>query len=101
MHGQDELNDYYRLLTVLEREVLRANKDLESFNEEDSLFTATPLSARNGKVEGGPIEAQVEEGNAGNAAGLTLLRMRTWMQEPIDRCGGLLFSSSLLSFPVF
>jgi len=55
---QAELHDYYRLLSVLEKE----------------------MNVRNGQSSAGAA-APAEE----SASGLSLLRLRAWMQEPLDR----------------
>lgn len=60
---QAELHDYYRLLSVLEKEM----------NVRTSAKSASDGQNGNGG------------GEAAAASGLTLLRMRAWMQEPLER----------------
>ena len=69
---QEELSDYYRLLAVLESELIRTTKDVEEGKEEKKL----------GRAWGGE---ELEEERFDSSSGLTLLRLRAWMSEPIER----------------
>ncbi len=63
---QEELNEYYRLLAVLEQEARRTEATLQADSARRPAQTA-------------------EVDLAGGSSGLTLLRMKAWMQEPLER----------------
>ena len=63
------MHDYFRLLSVLEQEAKR-----------NASLSVEPSSTLVAVTKAGGVESGAEE-----MSGLTLLRMRTWMQEPIDR----------------
>lgn len=71
---QEELSDYYRLLAVLEQELARKiiteNTPKPSASPEDMPSDSTKW---------------VTSLDPKGASGLTLLRLRAWMQEPMDR----------------
>lgn len=67
---KNALNDYYRLLAVLEQELTRSSQAPPSPSVSAS-EAAVPASNHT-----------VNEGTSG----LTLLRLRAWMLEPLDRC---------------
>jgi hypothetical protein len=94
---QEELHDYYRLLAVLEQELQITSKTgiLSAAYQEERRLVQRPAdlqshrrSGETGKIDGGNGEA---EGEAG-APGLTLLRLRAWLQEPIERSASSQFS---------
>jgi hypothetical protein len=88
--NQDALADYYRLLAVLEQELSRgilseAEKEREREEREKgkgrdgrdvSSLNADEIRERENRIG-------KEEG--GSTAGLTLIRLRVWMQEPLER----------------
>lgn len=77
---QNALNDYYRLLAVLEQELTRSSAPLPAPTEGEGASNHT-----------------VNEGTSG----LTLLRLRAWMLEPLDRCvgeGGSVHAVLFISF---
>jgi hypothetical protein len=89
---QEELHDYYRLLAVLEQELhctpgaakrsAAAGQELRSGPGAllpSRLLTSTTADGRDGSSSGGG-------GGSGTSSGLTLLRLRAWLQEPIERC---------------
>jgi hypothetical protein len=89
---QEELHDYYRLLAILEQELLKDNAIATA------LSTAPTTAAGTSSIHGYDRDGrdrdfqskQTTEGNTSNHsvggnAGLTLLRLRAWMQEPIER----------------
>jgi hypothetical protein len=67
---QEELHDYYRLLAVLEQELARK-----------VLAKDQPPSADASSDSSKWVESVDPKGTSG----LTLLRLRAWMQEPMDR----------------
>ena len=74
---QEELHDYYRLLAVLEQELAR------KVTAQDT--PSLPNSAdREGEGEGDSSRWVGSVDDRG-ASGLTLLRLRAWIQEPMDR----------------
>lgn len=79
---QEELHDFYRLLAVLEQELL-----LKSADRAASLRGTTLKSALTAKGGDRPKQGSNDAGGevGGGTAGLTLLRLRAWLQEPIER----------------
>jgi Gamma tubulin complex component N-terminal len=67
---QEELHDYYRLLAVLEQELARK-----------VLAKDTPPTTEASNDSSKWVESVDPKGTSG----LTLLRLRAWMQEPMDR----------------
>ena len=61
---QEELHDYYRLLAILEQELARRGERLQQGVRSADSF---------------------EDERLQSSSGLTLLRLRAWMQEPLDR----------------
>jgi hypothetical protein len=89
---QEELHDYYRLLAVLEQEMQITSKTgiLSAAYKLESRLVQKPVDLqshrrRSGETGKTGAEGSAEvEGDAG-APGLTLLRLRAWLQEPIER----------------
>lgn len=88
---QEELQDYYRLLAVLEQEVHRDSSGTgtssvsaqflvpaPSQDSQDARFTAKQPRNANGSSVAASTSA------TGNT-NLTLLRLKAWMQEPLER----------------
>ena len=71
---QEELHDYYRLLAVLEQELAR------KVTAQD-----TPSLPHNKEGGDGDSSTWVGSVDALGTSGLTLLRLRAWIQEPMDR----------------
>lgn len=98
---QEELHDYYRLLAVLEQELQRTTpgkttssslkpSDLLQFRQRRAAETTGARdteeeSARKGGVGGSRSAAVDLLGNTNEPTGLTLLRLKAWLQEPIER----------------
>jgi gamma-tubulin complex component 3 len=93
---QEELQDYYRLLAVLEQEVQRppastaqqqqmSAQFLAPTQENDLKFASKP--ARHGDASDATATAAlvVVGGTPVTASNLTLLRLKAWMQEPLER----------------
>lgn len=88
---QEELHDYYRLLAVLEQEMQITSKTgiLSAAYKDERRLVQRPEDLqshrRSGETGKTGAEGSAEvEGDAG-APGLTLLRLRAWLQEPIER----------------
>ena len=91
---QEELHDYYRLLAILEQE-LALNFTAKSEQSGDSDGNSrSDSSSRNSNNSSTEVKASGEGGGGGIPdsgsvgacrSGLTLVRLRAWMQEPIDR----------------
>jgi hypothetical protein len=91
---QEELHDYYRLLAVLEQELQITAKTgiLSAAYQDERRLVQRPEDLQSHRrhrsnAETGKVEAtgsSAVEGDAG-APGLTLLRLRAWLQEPIER----------------
>ena len=73
---QEELHDYFRLLAVLEQEIARKTNELGF----QLLIADTDTVGGEGGMSGG------REAQPRGTSGLTLLRLRAWMQEPLERC---------------
>ena len=71
---QEELHDYYRLLAVLEQELARK-----------IITENTPAPAVSPEDTPSDSSIWVTSVNPKGTSGLTLLRLRAWMQEPMDR----------------
>ena len=67
---QEELHDYYRLLAILDQELNRRNERMA-------------VSA--GGSEAKEFDNEFEKEKALSSSGLTILRLRAWMEEPLDR----------------
>jgi hypothetical protein len=85
---QEELHDYYRLLAVLEQEAKRTlismnseGGDVNPFDRDHPSRNRPPL--RQGGADRG-VEMEIDD-QTGGTSGLTLLRLKAWMQEPIER----------------
>ena len=79
--AQEELHDYYRLLAVLEQEMQikpsphtgrNAIKPADLLPSHSALSATTDVAQRGG-------------GGSDGTSGLTLLRLKAWLQEPIER----------------
>jgi len=81
--AQEELHDYYRLLAVLEQELQRTPSDTTSTPAVRSAVRPSNLLNYRADLAG----SEGKEGNeqSEGATGLTLLRMKAWLQEPIER----------------
>lgn len=81
---QEELHDYYRLLAVLEQELAR-----KIIAESTPIPTHTPSPPHTHSVtpeDTAPDSSKwVTSVDPKGTSGLTLLRLRAWMQEPMDR----------------
>lgn len=90
---QEELHDYYRLLAVLEQEARRTSAALISGIESGEAPLHVVSNKHSGgnrhtsstTAGGGPLSSGVEMDAGGGTSGLTLLRLKAWMQEPIER----------------
>ena len=71
---QEELSDYYRLLDVLEQELARK-----------IITESTPEASVSSEDIPSDSTKWVTSLDPKGASGLTLLRLRAWMQEPMDR----------------
>ena len=78
---QEELHDYYRLLAILEQELVKENNP-PLVNT--ATTTSTPVTGRDREFQSKHGSAS-ENGSTQGNAGLTLLRLKAWMQEPIER----------------
>ena len=98
---QEELHDYYRLLAVLEQEAKRTAADVSvehsaSHRHTRSLHGISQHQQQQG-VKAATSDLALMEGSGGTS-GLTLLRMKAWMQEPIERCGDILLLVVMLCY---
>ena len=66
---QEELHDYYRLLAILDQELNRRN---------ERMAVSTGSDAKE-------FDNEFEKEKALSSSGLTILRLRAWMEEPLDR----------------
>ena len=87
---QDELHDYYRLLSILENELSthnqRRNTTRLGFNLDSTTATATASVTGAGAGADGDGDEMIGNLNSAEApSGLTILRLRAWMQEPLER----------------
>ena len=75
---QEELSDYYRLLTVLEGELVRTAQEI--LDRESKALE----EEKNGKKQEEKLDENEEE-HSDSIPGLSLMRLRAWMSEPIER----------------
>eukprot|EP01041_Mallomonas_annulata_P003980 gene3980-7931_t len=82
---QEQLHDYYRLLAVLEQEISARQRD-------DAYFNSNVKFQKDSKISPDEVELELEVGSKRNGSGsgsnesnITLLRLRIWMQEPLER----------------
>jgi hypothetical protein len=85
---QEELHDYFRLLAVLEQELLRDVASDQALLQSVDAERLREVDVTRGK---GLVADKANDVNAG----LTLLRLKAWMQDPIERCVTLSLSLSL------
>ena len=81
---QEELSDYFRLLTVLEGELLRTAHYIVNNEEKETKKKLKVHDAGNNNI-GNDEKEEDEEEKFDPSSGLTLLRLRAWMLEPIER----------------
>lgn len=91
---QEELQDYYRLLAVLEQEIHRENHMHQSLSANFLTDSNTPTATTNNSHTNHMVDTRFVSKSArtpGQPAqqsvgmNLTLLRLKTWMQEPLER----------------
>jgi gamma-tubulin complex component 3 len=90
-----ELEDYYRLLAVLEQELSRkveiGNGSSNSSSSRSSSGSSgvggygSSSSSRSSRADPSEELHSAAEVAAADSSGLTLIRLRAWMQEPIER----------------
>ena len=80
---QAELHDYYRLLSILDKELSdRSNVSSSS----SSSSSSGSRSNKNGASASASVGVDVGLGSSAEGpSGLTLVRLRAWMQEPLER----------------
>jgi hypothetical protein len=81
---QEELNDYYRLLAVLEQE-LQATTKADSVPAQPTATRPSNLLTRRATADEGHGPGVSAEDIVTGPSGLTLLRLKAWLQEPIER----------------
>lgn len=121
LNAQEELHDYYRLLAVLEQELQRTTPGKNTQMRPSNLlqFRQSSTAANRGSGNSGGdtvIEADGEVGIGGarsaavdslaattEPSGLTLLRLKAWLQEPIERCSvaSVVLSRVCYAFPCY
>jgi hypothetical protein len=95
---QEELGDYFRLLAVLEQELRRPSSTLnlprDSRSSGGGLSGGAGAAGRDASIQAvdtreytSPtgILAAHQAASSESASGLTLLRLRAWMQDPVER----------------
>jgi hypothetical protein len=75
------LHDYYRLLAILEQELIRTRHDAS--NAKESVANTNDYQVKF-PDEGRDLVGSDQHYTG--TSGLTIIRLRTWMQEPLDRC---------------
>jgi hypothetical protein len=90
--AQEELNDYYRLLAVLEQE-LQATTKAGSYIPRVSASRPSDLLTRRGTTGEVLDQGVSAEDIVTGPSGLTLLRLKAWLQEPIERYNLILHPS--------
>lgn len=84
---QEELHDYYRLLAVLEQEAKRTAAEVAAEQSQHHRGQARALHTIAGQTARTTTSDMALMDGSGGSSGLTLLRMKAWMQEPIERYG--------------
>jgi hypothetical protein len=92
LSAQEELNDYYRLLAVLEQE-LQVTTKADSHVRRVSASRPSDLLTRRGTSDEVLGQGVSAEDIVTGPSGLTLLRLKAWLQEPIERYNLILHPS--------
>lgn len=87
MRMQEELNDYYRLLAVLEQELQITTQTQVAGGSNATAARPLSLLTQRSATANGPQQRDgaSPEDTVSGTSGLTLLRLKAWLQEPIER----------------
>ena len=82
------MHDYYRLLAVIEQELIletaAREASLRGERRTDVVDSTGTVSGSSSKSPGNTL-ATVSDEKLTPGSGITLLKLRTWLQEPIER----------------